>query len=294
MGADFDTERATIESRLDDICMTYLPGLPAPIGDAVRYGLKSPGKRLRPLLLLFAYRAAGGTSDATMLACAPELIHAYSLVHDDLPCMDDDDMRRGRPTVHKVYGSRTAILAGVAMIPLAARVVRDSARAMGLADQATTKVLDTLLEASGAEGMIGGQLRDLIGEGRALSLDELEAIHSAKTGAIIVASLRMGALAAGTDDSGVEALERYGRSIGLAFQIMDDVLDVTSTTKAMGKTTGRDAMLGKSTYPALLGVDGARRRAEALIADGLQSLAEHDLLTQELSQVANFMVTRTS
>jgi len=294
VGADFDTVRATIESRLDDICTTYLPGLPAPIGDAVQYGLKSPGKRLRPLLLLFAYRAAGGTSDATMLACAPELIHAYSLVHDDLPCMDDDDMRRGRPTVHKVYGSRTAILAGVAMIPLAARVVRDSARAMGLADQATTKVLDTLLEASGAEGMIGGQLRDLIGEGRALSLDELEAIHSAKTGAIIVASLRMGALAAGTDDSGVEALERYGRSIGLAFQIMDDVLDVTSTTKAMGKTTGRDAMLGKSTYPALLGVDGARRRAEALIADGLQSLAEHDLLTQELSQVANFMVTRTS
>jgi len=294
VGADFDTERATIESRLGDICTTYLPGLPAPIGDAVQYGLKSPGKRLRPLLLLFAYRAAGGTSDATMLACAPELIHAYSLVHDDLPCMDDDDMRRGRPTVHKVYGSRTAILAGVAMIPLAARVVRDSARAMGLADQATTKVLDTLLEASGAEGMIGGQLRDLIGEGRALSLDELEAIHSAKTGAIIVASLRMGALAAGTDDSGVEALERYGRSIGLAFQIMDDVLDVTSTTKAMGKTTGRDAMLGKSTYPALLGVDGARRRAEALIADGLQSLTEHDLLTQELSQVANFMVTRTS
>jgi geranylgeranyl diphosphate synthase, type II len=294
VGADFDTERATIESRLDDICTAYLPGLPAPIGDAVQYGLKSPGKRLRPLLLLFAYRAAGGTSDATMLACAPELIHAYSLVHDDLPCMDDDDMRRGRPTVHKVYGSRTAILAGVAMIPLAARVVRDSARTMGLADQATTKVLDTLLEASGAGGMIGGQLRDLIGEGRALSLDELEAIHSAKTGAIIVASVRMGALAAAPDAAGVAALERYGRSIGLAFQIMDDVLDVTSTTKAMGKTTGRDAMLGKGTYPALLGVDGARRRAEALIAYGLQSLAEHDLLTQELSQVANFMVTRTS
>jgi geranylgeranyl pyrophosphate synthase len=294
VGADFDTERSSIEGRLDDICTTYLPGLPAPIGNAVQYGLKSPGKRLRPLLLLFAYRAAGGTTDATMLACAPELIHAYSLMHDDLPCMDDDEMRRGRPTVHKVYGSRTAILAGVAMIPLAARVVRDSSRSMRLADQTTAKVLDALLEASSAGGMIGGQLRDLIGEGRALSLDELEAIHSAKTGAIIVASVRMGALAAGTDAPHVEALERYGRSIGLAFQIMDDVLDVTSTTKAMGKTTGRDAMLGKSTYPALLGVDGARRRAEGLIADGLQSLAEHDLLTQELSQVANFMVTRTS
>jgi geranylgeranyl diphosphate synthase, type II len=294
VAADFETERADVERRLDDICTTYLSGLPATIGEAIQYGLKSPGKRLRPLLLLFAYRAGGGSGDATMLACAPELIHAYSLMHDDLPCMDDDDMRRGRPTVHKVYGSRTAILAGVAMIPLAARVVRDSARAMRLGDHDTAKVLDTLLEASGAGGMIGGQLRDLSGEGLALSLDEREAIHSAKTGAIIVASVRMGALAAGSDAAGIAALDRYGRDIGLAFQIMDDVLDVTSTTTAMGKTTGRDALLGKSTYPALLGVDGARRRAQSLIEDGLQSLADRGLLTQELSQVANFMVTRTS
>ncbi len=229
-----------------------------------------------------------------MLACTPEVIHAYSLVHDDLPCMDDDDMRRGRPTVHKVYGSRTAILAGVAMIPLAARIVRDSARAMRLPDQATKNVLDTLLEAGGASRMIGGQLRDLAGEGLSLSLDEREGIHSAKTGALIVASVQMGALAAGSAATELAALERYGRSVGLAFQIMDDVLDVTSTTTAMGKTTGRDAVLGKSTYPALLGVDGARRRAETLIEDGLQSLAEHRLLTQELSQVANFMLTRTS
>jgi len=215
-------------------------------------------------------------------------------MHDDLPCMDDDDMRRGRPTVHKVHGSRTAILGGVVMIPLAARVVRDAARQMRLSDRATRSVLETLLEASGAAGMIGGQARDLAGEGLSLSLDEREAIHSAKTGAIIVASVRMGALAAEADASKVAALEYYGRSIGLAFQIMDDVLDVTSTTTAMGKTTGRDAVLGKSTYPALLGVEGARRRAQALIEDGLRSLADHSLLTQELSQVANFMVTRTS
>jgi farnesyl diphosphate synthase/geranylgeranyl diphosphate synthase type II len=229
-----------------------------------------------------------------MLACAPEVIHAYSLMHDDLPCMDDDDMRRGRPTVHKVYGSRTAILAGVAMIPLAARAVRDSARAMRLPDQTTKEILETLLEASGAAGMIGGQLRDLAGEGLSLSLGDREAIHSAKTGALIVASVRIGAMAAGSDATEAAALERYGRSVGLAFQIMDDVLDITSTTRAMGKTTGRDAVLGKSTYPALLGIDGARKRAEALIEDGLQSLAQHKLLTQELSQVANFMVTRTS
>ena len=142
--------------------------------------------------------------------------------------------------------------------------------------------------------MIGGQLRDLAGEGLSLSLDELEAIHSAKTGALIVGSLRMGALAAGADPSQVAALERYGRSVGLAFQIMDDVLDVTSTTTAMGKTAGRDAVLRKSTYPGLLGVAGAQTRALTLIDDGLHSLAEHELLTQELSQVANFMVARTS
>jgi len=294
VGADFETERGKVERRLDDICSTYLSALPTPIADAVQYGLKSPGKRLRPLLLLFAYRAAGGTRDATMLACAPEVIHAYSLMHDDLPCMDDDDMRRGRPTVHKVYGSRTAILAGLAMLPLAARVVRDSGRAMRLPQEATKKVLDILLEAGGASGMIGGQVRDLAGERLSLSLDDREAIHSAKTGALIVASVRMGAVAAGSDATEVAALERYGRSVGLAFQIMDDVLDVTSTTTAMGKTTGRDAVLGKSTYPALLGVDGARKRAETLIEDGLKGLAEHELLTQELSQVANFMVTRTS
>ena len=294
MDSDFEAERGDIERRLDDICSTYLPGLPSPIADAIRYGLKSPGKRLRPLLLLFAYRAAGGTRDAAMLACATEVIHAYSLMHDDLPCMDDDDMRRGRPSVHRVHGSRTAILAGVTMIPLAARVVRDSARAMMLTEERARKILDTLLEGGGASGMIGGQLRDLAGEGLSLSLEEREAIHSAKTGALIVASVQMGALAAGAGSARLAAFEHYGRSVGLAFQIMDDVLDLTSTTTVMGKTTGRDAVLGKSTYPALLGIDGARTRAHTLIEDGLESLAEHKLLTQELSQVANFMLTRRS
>jgi geranylgeranyl pyrophosphate synthase len=208
--------------------------------------------------------------------------------------MDDDDMRRGRPTVHKVYGSRTAIMAGVAMIPVAAIVVRDAARGMRLPQEVGVKLLQTLLEAGGVSGMIGGQSRDLAGEGLSLSLEEREEIHRAKTGALIVASLRIGALAAGASSAEVAALERYGRAIGLAFQIMDDVLDVTSTTNALGKTTGRDATLGKSTHPALLGVDGAQARARALIDDGLGALAERKLLTQELSQVANFMVTRTS
>lgn len=294
MSARFDTERASVELALDEICVTYLPGLPAGIGEAIRYGLKSPGKRIRPLLLLNAYRAVGGGSDAALLACGPEIVHCYSLVHDDLPCMDDDDMRRGRPTVHKVYGSRTAILAGVAMIPLATIVVRDAARAMRLSPEVAARILQALLDAGGVSGMIGGQARDLAGEGLALSLEEREEIHRAKTGALIVASLEMGALAGGASPGKIAALVRYGRAIGLAFQIMDDVLDVTSTTSALGKATGRDATLRKSTYPALLGVDGARARARSLIDDGLAALDEQKLLTQELSEVANFMVTRTS
>jgi geranylgeranyl diphosphate synthase, type II len=294
VSAQFDGDRERIERRLDEICDNYLSELPAEVAAAVRYGLKSPGKRVRPLLLLFAYRAAGGSEDASQLACAPEVIHAYSLVHDDLPCMDNDDVRRGRPTVHKVHGSRTAILAGITMIPLAAKVVRESTRSMGLSQEARAKLLGTLLDAGGARGMIGGQVRDLAGEGLSLSLEQREGIHSAKTGALILASVMMGGIAANADVARIAALERYGRAIGLAFQIMDDVLDVTSTTSALGKTTGRDVALGKSTYPALLGVDGARKRAETLISEGVASLAKQKLLTQELSQVANFMLTRTS
>jgi geranylgeranyl pyrophosphate synthase len=292
--ARFEGERESVERRLEDVCETYLSGLPTGIADAIRYGLKSPGKRIRPLLVLYAYRAVGGSGDATLLACGPEIIHAYSLVHDDLPCMDDDDVRRGRPTVHKVYGSRTAIIAGVAMIPVAALVVRDAARGMRLPQEAGVKLLQTLLEAGGVSGMIGGQARDLAGEGLALSLGDREEIHRAKTGALIVGSLMIGALAAGASPSQVIAVERYGRAVGLAFQIMDDVLDVTSTTTELGKTTGRDVALGKSSFPALLGVEGAQARARALIHDGLHALAEQKLLTQELSQVANFILTRTS
>ncbi|MDQ6690723.1 MAG: polyprenyl synthetase family protein [Gemmatimonadota bacterium] len=290
----FGAERERVEQRLDDICAVYLSALPTGVADAIRYGLKSPGKRIRPLLVLYAYRAVGGGADVTSLACGPEIIHAYSLVHDDLPCMDDDDMRRGRPTVHKVYGSRTAILAGVAMIPVAVLVVRDATRTMRLSPELSGKILRTLLSAAGASGMIGGQARDLAGEGRSLSLDDREEIHGAKTGALIVASLLMGALAGGAHPAHLTALARYGRAVGLAFQIMDDVLDVTSTTTELGKTAGRDATLGKSSYPALLGVDAAQARARALIDDGLHALAEQRMLTRELSQVANFMVTRTS
>jgi geranylgeranyl diphosphate synthase type II len=291
---DFEFDRARIEARLDDICRSYLPNLPREMAEAISYGLRSPGKRLRPLLVLFAYRAAGGKADPSLLACAPEVIHSYSLMHDDLPCMDDDDIRRGRPTVHKVYGSRVTIRSGVAMIPMAVRAARDGAKELGLTTPAGAAILGTLLEAAGASGMIGGQQRDLAGEGSSLTLAQREAIHSAKTGALVVASIRIGALAAKANNARTSALEHFGRDVGLAFQIMDDVLDVTSTTSALGKTAGRDAALSKSTYPALLGVEGARQRARTLIDDGLDALRKQGLLTQELARVANFMLTRTS
>jgi geranylgeranyl pyrophosphate synthase len=289
-----DANRERIEQRLQEICDSYLSGMPDKVAAAVRYGLQSPGKRLRPMLLVYAYRAARGARDATLLACAPEIIHSYSLIHDDLPCMDDDDVRRGRPTVHRVYGSDVAILAGVAMIPLAVRVARAALIELGMSESLRTSIIAALLSAAGSGGMIGGQERDLAGEGIPLPLEEREAIHAAKTGALIAVSLTMGAMAAGAESGDVEALQRYGVDIGLAFQIMDDVLDVTSTTSALGKTTGRDAILGKSTYPALLGVDGARRRAQSLVDDGMEALRQRGLLTQELSQVANFIVSRTS
>jgi farnesyl diphosphate synthase/geranylgeranyl diphosphate synthase type II len=287
-------ERGRVEQALGEVCAEHLPRLAQPVAAAIEYGIRSPGKRVRPLLLLLAYSACRGKGDISRLACAPEILHSYSLVHDDLPCMDDDDMRRGRPTVHKVFGSRTAILAGAAMIPMAVAVAREGVAKVGARPDTARKTIAALLEGAGAGGMIGGQLRDLAGEGALLSLEEREAVHAAKTGALIAASVRMGAIAAAASDAQVAAAGHYGRSVGLAFQIMDDVLDLTSTTVALGKTAGRDAALRKSTYPALLGVEGARQRAEALIDRGLEALKKVDLLTPELAQVANFMVTRTS
>jgi geranylgeranyl diphosphate synthase, type II len=287
-------EREAIEAALRDVCTNCLGALPPAIADAIRYALNSPGKRIRPLLAVCAYRACAGTGNPYRLACAVEIIHAYSLVHDDLPCMDNDDMRRGRATVHKLHGSRNAIVAGVAMIPLAAKVARDAAREMGLPPAVQSGVVQTMLAAAGMSGMIGGQVRDLSGEGLSLSLEQREEVHRSKTGALIVASLVMGGQAAKASPPRIDALEKFGAAIGLAFQIMDDVLDVTSTTVALGKTAGRDVALGKSTFPALLGIEPAKARAERLVTEGLSALEHERLLTHELSQVANFIVTRTS
>ena len=283
-----------IDGALGGIAAQYLSGVDRDTREAIGYALAGGGKRLRALLLLSAYRAAGGTRDATLLAVAVEVVHAYSLVHDDLPCMDDDDVRRGRPTVHKAFGVRVASAAGLAMVPLAARVAFDGALELGLDANASASIVRELMHASGASGMIGGQLLDLEGENRALSLPELERVHSLKTGALITAAVRLGGLAAAGTPSVLDALSRFGRAVGLAFQIADDVLDATSTTDRLGKTAQKDASLHKSTYPALLGVDAARARASVLAHEACEALGSAGLLTTEMEYLAKFSVGRES
>jgi geranylgeranyl pyrophosphate synthase len=284
--------RAAIDASLEEFCATFLDGMPAAVANAIRYSLLGEGKRLRPVLLLAAFDAAGGRGDARRLAAAIEVVHAYSLVHDDLPCMDDDDMRRGRPTVHKAFGVRAATAAGLAMVPLAVRCALAGTEALALDVRAARRIVSELMRASGAGGMIGGQLLDLEGEGRALTLAELERIHNAKTGALICAAVRIGGIAAGATDDRVTALGLYGRAVGLAFQIADDVLDVTETTDVLGKTAGRDAVLQKSTYPALLGIEGAKARAHALVDEGCAALRAAGLLTGQLEHLARYVVAR--
>ena len=291
---DFGPDRAAIDRALAQFCDRYLGSLRPAVADAIRYSLMGEGKRLRGILFRRAFEAAGGVGDCDDLAGAVEVVHAYSLVHDDLPCMDDDDVRRGRPTVHRVFGVGPATAAGLAMVPLAALCATEAAEHLGLGDATTGAIVRDLMIASGAGGMIGGQLLDLEGEGRPLALEDLQRIHRAKTGALITAAATIGGRAAGAHPSRVDALGRYGEAIGLAFQIADDVLDVTATTDQLGKTAGRDLELRKSTYPALLGVEGAKARAAALVDEGCTALDEVGLLTPALARIAQFTVERTS
>jgi geranylgeranyl pyrophosphate synthase len=291
----FRAQRRAVDAALAAFCDRYLGALPTVAADAVRYSLMGEGKRMRAILLVSAYRAAGGEGDPSELAAAVEVVHAYSLVHDDLPCMDDDDVRRGRPTVHRVYGVPAATAAGLAMVPLAVRCARYAAgEVLGLAPAVVGEIVAELMQASGGGGMIGGQLLDLEGEGTSLSLTQLERIHRAKTGALITAAVRLGGRAAGAGPDLMAAFAHYWSCIGLAFQIADDVLDVTATTDQLGKTAGRDLALQKSTYPALLGVDGAVARASHLVDDACEVLADVDALTPALEHLARLVVSRRS
>ncbi len=291
---DWTTQRSAIDGELAGLCDRFGAELGPRLADAVRYSLLGGGKRLRGLLLLAAYKSAGGTRDAAALGASVEVVHAYSLIHDDLPCMDDDDIRRGRPTAHRAFGVRTATVAGVAMVPVATLAAFRAAGALGLSPDECATIARELMRASGARGMIGGQLLDLDAEGTEPTLPELERIHRAKTGALIRASIVIGGLAAKASAAKLSALGDYGDSIGLAFQIADDVLDVTATTDRLGKTAGRDVDLAKGTYPRLLGIAGAERRASELVAQACAALEREALLTDELEALAHFAVERAS
>ncbi|HEX8524843.1 MAG TPA: farnesyl diphosphate synthase [Tepidisphaeraceae bacterium] len=269
---------------------------PAKLSESIEYSLMAGGKRLRPALILETFEAcspalgtqSAGASSALAAAGAMELIHTFSLVHDDLPAMDDDDLRRGRPTNHKVFGEAMAILAGDAMVTMAFDAIATDADpkvALGLIKELAT--------ATGPQGMIGGQVLDIEGENQSLKLTQLQQLHRMKTGALLTASCRMGAIAAGVSHEKLNAVSDYGRNLGLAFQIVDDILDVTSTPEQMGKATNKDHGAGKNTYPSLLGLEKSREAAEKALNAGLKALAPFGEEAEGLRALARFIVGRT-
>ena len=256
----------------------WVPALaPAGLGDAMRYGVLDGGKRLRPLLVLSAAEAVGATDNEAALraACAVELIHAYSLIHDDMPCMDDDVLRRGKPTVHVKFGQAQAMLAGDAMQALAFEVLTPEEESVPLALQA--RLCGLLARAAGQDGMAGGQAIDLASIGRPLDEQSLCDMHRRKTGALLQASVMMGAACGNTSPQARQALAEYGAALGLAFQVVDDILDVTQPSVTLGKTAGKDADQNKPTYVTVLGLGAAKRRAQALREQAQTALARSGL-----------------
>ncbi|QTN33931.1 polyprenyl synthetase family protein [Akkermansiaceae bacterium] len=263
---------------------------PGSIHEAMRYCIFAGGKRLRPVLCIAAAEACGGKREhALAAACAVELMHTYSLVHDDLPCMDDDELRRGRATCHKVYGEGMAVLCGDALLTEAFAVLAKSAPA-GL--HTVGDMVAELALAGGSRKLIGGQVLDLEGEGKTLPLEELVRIHEAKTAALLAASVRLGAMAAGGGQRELAALTTFGHALGLAFQIIDDILDVTQTTENLGKTAGKDEAVQKSTYPAVIGLEASREEAGRLTAEALGALAVFGDEAARLRQIAGRMLVR--
>jgi geranylgeranyl pyrophosphate synthase len=266
---------------------------PQQLHEAMRYAVLGGGKRLRPVLVYATGHALGAAFERLdAAACAVEIIHAYSLVHDDLPAMDDDALRRGRPTCHIAYGEAMAILAGDALQALAFDVLANDPHP---APALKVEMLRVLAAACGAHGMAGGQALDLAAVGRKLAPAELERMHVFKTGALIRASVRLGALGAGCTDSALlDALERYGHAIGLAFQIRDDMIDIEGDSATLGKTAGKDAAQDKPTYPAILGMDGARAELARMTEAALEALAPLGARGAELAALADYIAARDS
>jgi len=285
----------TVTQHLKTMLARHASEVPPRLVEAIEYSVLAGGKRLRPTLVLESFRACAPPStldsppstSALTAAAAIELVHTFSLVHDDLPAMDDDDLRRGRPTNHKVFGEAMAILAGDAMITLAFEIL-----AAECEPAIATALIRELAHSSGPAGMIGGQVLDMAGENQPLSVEQLKQIHRMKTGALLTTSCRLGAIAAGAASTQVSALTEFGAHMGLAFQIVDDILDVTSTPQQLGKGTNKDADRGKNTYPRLIGLESSRNEAQRQLQIAIDALKQMDSQADGLRNLARFIVDR--
>ncbi len=287
-----------VAARVDEALAHYLPDedrMPQNLHKAMRYSIFAGGKRIRPVLMMAACDAVGGNRDNVLpAACAMEMIHTYSLIHDDLPAMDDDDFRRGQPTNHKVFGEANAILAGDALLTEAFVLLASEETGGGIDPGIRRQAIHIIARAAGCAGMVGGQVVDMESEGEEIDLPTLEFIHVHKTGALIKASIEVGALLGGADQETFRKLSRYGELAGLAFQIADDILDVTADQAELGKDVGSDEARGKATYVSLLGLPQARERAGELRDLALEALSDLGADAEPLRQIMKFIIERSS
>jgi geranylgeranyl diphosphate synthase type II len=285
-------KRSLVDNALED-CIPEPAGLAGEVIESMRYSLFAGGKRLRPILCIAGAEAVGGSAhDVLDIACAMELIHSYSLIHDDLPAMDDDDFRRGKPTNHKVFGEAVAVLAGDGLLTLAFNLMARFGLEKGVEKDALLRVIDLIASAAGCKGMVGGQLVDIRCEGKDPDPAVVEYIHRHKTGALIAASVTSGTILAGGTQEEIRSVNRYGQEIGLAFQIADDILNVEGSEDILGKGTGRDRERGKMTYPLVHGVSESKQMQKQLIGQAIGFLDAFDDRAEPLREIARYIITR--
>ncbi len=295
---DLDRYLREKKEKVDAALESYLPRreeLTSNLHKAMRHSLFAGGKRIRPILSIASFEAAGGKGEKVLpFACALEMIHTYSLIHDDLPALDNDDYRRGKPTCHKVFGEAIALLAGDGLLTEAFRLMtrRPGKDSPSSHDALVLDLISEVGQAAGVSGMVGGQVVDVESEGKAVDLPTVQYIHTHKTGAMILASVRVGAKLGGAGEALLKALTRYGESLGLAFQIADDVLNVEGKAALMGKNTGSDLSMGKATYPSVLGLEESKRRAKELVEMAVDALKPLTTDADPLREIARFIITR--
>ena len=284
-GQSYLAEKKVVVDKLLDKYLPPADSYPDRLHQAMRYSVLAGGKRIRPILAMTAFESFGGTDEDKIdpAACSLELVHTYSLIHDDLPCMDDDDLRRGMPTLHKKFDEAVAVLAGDALHDLAFELIARSGSA---------RIVSELATAIGTFGMLGGQMADVEAEGRENSIEQIEFIHNHKTGALIKASVRIGAILADVGESALAELSKYGEKIGLAFQIIDDILDIEGDQKKLGKIVGSDCKNQKATYPGTVGMDQAHRDGDRLIDEAIEIARRFELKDNHFIQIAQFIGQR--